>query len=108
MKLVTRLEPWVSLCLLVAWVGIVLCGLALVSRERAAKRWLLFVVLCVVFALGPSLKVLDTRVFTKYELPIILPCHRVLASGGGPGGYTGGVERKLALLAVEGVRMRRS
>ncbi len=38
-------------------------------------------------------------------LPIVVPCHRVLASGGGLGGYTGGLERKLALLAVEGVEV---
>ena len=38
-------------------------------------------------------------------LPIFVPCHRVLHSGGGLGGYTGGVERKLALLGVEGVRL---
>ena len=35
-------------------------------------------------------------------LPIIVPCHRVLHSGGGLGGYTGGVERKKLLLSVEG------
>jgi methylated-DNA-[protein]-cysteine S-methyltransferase len=35
-------------------------------------------------------------------LPIVVPCHRVLHSGGGLGGYTGGVERKLVLLAIEG------
>jgi methylated-DNA-[protein]-cysteine S-methyltransferase len=35
-------------------------------------------------------------------LPIIVPCHRVLHSGGGLGGYTGGLERKRRLLAVEG------
>ncbi len=35
-------------------------------------------------------------------LPIILPCHRVVGSGGGLGGYTGGVERKRTLLAIEG------
>jgi methylated-DNA-[protein]-cysteine S-methyltransferase len=35
-------------------------------------------------------------------LPIVVPCHRVLHSGGGLGGYTGGVERKLVLLGVEG------
>jgi methylated-DNA-[protein]-cysteine S-methyltransferase len=35
-------------------------------------------------------------------LPIIVPCHRVLHSGGGLGGYTGGVERKRLLLSVEG------
>jgi methylated-DNA-[protein]-cysteine S-methyltransferase len=34
-------------------------------------------------------------------IPIIVPCHRVLHSGGGLGGYTGGVERKQLLLAVE-------
>ncbi|MDQ6605648.1 MAG: methylated-DNA--[protein]-cysteine S-methyltransferase [Actinomycetota bacterium] len=36
-------------------------------------------------------------------LPIVVPCHRVLHTGGGLGGYTGGVERKRALLTVEGV-----
>ncbi len=36
-------------------------------------------------------------------LPIIVPCHRVLHVGGGLGGYTGGIERKRALLEVEGV-----
>src|SRR5205807_5044614 len=34
-------------------------------------------------------------------LPIIVPCHRVLHSTGGLGGYTGGLERKRLLLAVE-------
>ena len=34
-------------------------------------------------------------------IPIVVPCHRVLHSGGGLGGYTGGVERKELLLAVE-------
>ncbi len=34
-------------------------------------------------------------------LPIVVPCHRVLQSSGGLGGYTGGLERKRALLAVE-------
>jgi methylated-DNA-[protein]-cysteine S-methyltransferase len=35
-------------------------------------------------------------------IPIIVPCHRVLRSGGGLGGYTGGLHRKETLLAVEG------
>ena len=34
-------------------------------------------------------------------LPIVLPCHRVLHSGGGLGGYTGGLERKRLLLGIE-------
>src|SRR5258708_4796638 len=33
--------------------------------------------------------------------PIVVPCHRVLHSTGGLGGYTGGVERKRLLLAIE-------
>ena len=36
-------------------------------------------------------------------IPIIVPCHRVLRKGGGFGGYTGGLERKHHLLALEGV-----
>jgi methylated-DNA-[protein]-cysteine S-methyltransferase len=39
-------------------------------------------------------------------LPIVVPCHRVLASGGGLGGYTGGIERKRRLLAIEGLLAR--
>jgi methylated-DNA-[protein]-cysteine S-methyltransferase len=34
-------------------------------------------------------------------IPIVVPCHRILHSGGGLGGYTGGLERKRVLLAVE-------
>jgi methylated-DNA-[protein]-cysteine S-methyltransferase len=34
-------------------------------------------------------------------IPIVVPCHRVLHSGGGLGGYTGGLDRKRLLLDVE-------
>jgi methylated-DNA-[protein]-cysteine S-methyltransferase len=36
-------------------------------------------------------------------IPIVVPCHRVLHSGGGLGGYAGGLERKKLLLTLEGV-----
>lgn len=36
-------------------------------------------------------------------LPIVVPCHRVLHSGGGLGGYTGGLDIKRRLLTIEGV-----
>jgi methylated-DNA-[protein]-cysteine S-methyltransferase len=39
-------------------------------------------------------------------LPIIVPCHRVLRSGGALGGYGGGVEVKQALLELEGALER--
>ncbi|HNY42197.1 MAG TPA: methylated-DNA--[protein]-cysteine S-methyltransferase [Bryobacteraceae bacterium] len=35
-------------------------------------------------------------------LPILIPCHRVVATGGGMGGYGGGVDLKRRLLALEG------
>lgn len=36
-------------------------------------------------------------------LPVVVPCHRVLESSGGIGGFSGGLETKRALLALEGV-----
>jgi methylated-DNA-[protein]-cysteine S-methyltransferase len=36
-------------------------------------------------------------------IPIVVPCHRVLRTGGGLGGYTGGLDKKQALLRLEGV-----
>ncbi|MGH2712888.1 MAG: methylated-DNA--[protein]-cysteine S-methyltransferase, partial [Thermoleophilaceae bacterium] len=36
-------------------------------------------------------------------LPVVVPCHRVLRTGGAIGGYTGGLERKEYLLRLEGV-----
>jgi methylated-DNA-[protein]-cysteine S-methyltransferase len=35
-------------------------------------------------------------------VPIVIPCHRVLRSGGALGGYGGGLERKRYLLELEG------
>jgi methylated-DNA-[protein]-cysteine S-methyltransferase len=37
-------------------------------------------------------------------IPIVVPCHRVLHSGGGLGGYGGGLDRKEYLLKLEGGR----
>lgn len=35
-------------------------------------------------------------------IPIVVPCHRVLHSNGSLGGYSGGLDRKRFLLALEG------
>jgi methylated-DNA-[protein]-cysteine S-methyltransferase len=35
-------------------------------------------------------------------IPIVVPCHRVLRTGGALGGYGGGIDRKRALLELEG------
>jgi methylated-DNA-[protein]-cysteine S-methyltransferase len=34
-------------------------------------------------------------------IPVVIPCHRVIATSGGLGGYTGGLDRKQLLLALE-------
>ncbi len=40
----------------------------------------------------------------RNELPLFIPCHRVVAAGGRLGGFTGGIAWKELLLRVEGVR----
>ena len=40
-------------------------------------------------------------------IPIVVPCHRVLRTGGSLGGYTGGLDRKVRLLATEGIKLDR-
>lgn len=44
----------------------------------------------------------------RNPIPIIIPCHRILASNGGLGGYSGmdGTETKAFLLRLEGVAVK--
>ena len=39
----------------------------------------------------------------RNPLSIFLPCHRVVASSGALTGYAGGLDRKVALLQIEGM-----
>jgi methylated-DNA-[protein]-cysteine S-methyltransferase len=39
----------------------------------------------------------------KNPVSIIVPCHRIILSDGGIGGYGGGIDTKIALLLAEGV-----
>ena len=34
-------------------------------------------------------------------LPVVIPCHRVVAGNGSPGGFSGGIEMKKRLLSLE-------
>ena len=41
----------------------------------------------------------------RNPVPIIIPCHRVIAQGGRLGGFTGGLPTKRILLGLEGSRL---
>ncbi|MGH3077360.1 MAG: methylated-DNA--[protein]-cysteine S-methyltransferase [Gaiellaceae bacterium] len=43
-------------------------------------------------------------VMNRNRIPIVLPCHRVVGSTGDLVGYGGGLDRKIALLELEGAR----
>jgi len=47
------------------------------------------------------------QVMARNPVPLLVPCHRVVASGGGLGGFTGGLALKRRLLALEGARPAR-
>ena len=38
-------------------------------------------------------------------ISIIIPCHRVIGAGGNLTGYAGGLDKKVALLRLEGVKL---
>ena len=38
----------------------------------------------------------------RNQISIIVPCHRVVGAGGGLTGYAGGIDKKMALLKLEG------
>ncbi len=42
----------------------------------------------------------------KNRIPIVIPCHRVIAGDGGLGGFGGGLTTKEKLLALEGKKLR--
>ncbi len=58
-------------------------------------------------AIGSSARAVGTAC-GRNPIPIIVPCHRVVAAGGRIGGYSGrgGLDTKRALLALEGGTLR--
>ncbi len=65
--------PNIETALTLAYTGLVLSAIALLKNARRAWPWLAFTALCAILALGPDVKWLSQREFTKYHLPIILP-----------------------------------
>ncbi|MGE0500748.1 MAG: methylated-DNA--[protein]-cysteine S-methyltransferase [Rhizobiaceae bacterium] len=54
---------------------------------------------------GPEVARDVGQAMAKNPVPLIIPCHRVLAAGGKPGGFSapGGVNAKVRMLEMEGV-----
>ena len=46
-------------------------------------------------------------VMNRNRIPIVLPCHRVVGASGSLVGYAGGLDRKIALLELEGALAER-
>ena len=44
------------------------------------------------------------RAMATNPFPVVIPCHRVVASNGGLGGFAGGLEMKAKMLEMEGAR----
>ena len=42
-------------------------------------------------------------IMNRNPIPIVLPCHRIIGANGSLVGYGGGLDRKVALLTLEGV-----
>ncbi len=47
------------------------------------------------------------QIMAANPIPIVIPCHRVVGSGGHLTGYGGGLDMKKRLLAMEGVEIKR-
>jgi len=45
------------------------------------------------------------RILSKNPFPIVIPCHRVICSDGGLGGFSSGVRLKKRLLELEGLQV---
>lgn len=57
-----------------SWIGLLLCAAGLAWGERRlARRWVIFFLVCVLLALGPTLKAFEQQEFTDYHVPIVLP-----------------------------------
>ena len=52
-----------------------------------------------------GIRKMSARAVGHNEISIIIPCHRVVGTGGNLTGYGGGIKRKIRLLELEGVNM---
>ena len=48
------------------------------------------------------------RALHDNKTPVMIPCHRVVASNGSLGGYSRGIKKKIALLRKEGIEIKKN
>jgi len=48
------------------------------------------------------------RALHDNKFPVVIPCHRVVASDGNVGGYSRGVRKKIALLKKECIQIKKN
>ena len=67
-----------------------------IRLRQVRARWAIWVLAALTMTVGNALG--------RNPIPVIIPCHRVLAAGGKVGGFSanGGVKTKLKMLAIEG------
>ncbi len=46
------------------------------------------------------------RALHDNKTPVVIPCHRVVASNGSIGGYSRGIKKKIQLLKKEGIKIK--
>lgn len=66
-------KPTIETTVSLSLTGVLLSLLALLKGKKEGRWWVLFTLIFVVLAMGPALKLLGTRSFTEYGLPVILP-----------------------------------
>ena len=68
-----EIESNIETNVFLSWTGLFLSIVAFTRCSRRARPWLLFATLCVLLALGPSLKWLGQLTFTEYDLNVLMP-----------------------------------
>lgn len=68
-----QISPGLETSVTLPWIGIFLCLFAALGKRGAGRRWFIFFLICVLFALGPKLKLLGATEWGESHFSIPLP-----------------------------------
>jgi hypothetical protein len=66
-------QPQIETAVSLSVTGVLLCAVAFLADRKRSLPWIILLAGCVIFLLGPTLKILNHQHFTFYELPLIMP-----------------------------------